>query len=108
MLSFILKAYDARLWMYVRVAKMCRIFPFSGEMTEAPCENLKDEEEEEEELDACIDARFLHLCIDGDVEDLVCLLEDMARVGEMLTPEIINLTDSSGKVTTTLANVKLN
>ena len=87
-------AYTSILWNAISPFSKSNISILGEiEMTEAPCENLKENEDV-----ACIDARFLHLCIDGDVEDLVCLLEDMARVGEVLTPEIINLTDSSGKV----------
>ncbi|XP_059088697.1 uncharacterized protein LOC131884830 [Tigriopus californicus] len=51
---------------------------------------LDDEEIEEE-------ARFLVVCIDGDVEDLVLLLEDMARAGETLTKEMLNYPDNSGR-----------
>lgn len=52
---------------------------------------LDDEEIDEE-------ARFLVVCIDGDVEDLVLLLEDMARAGETLTKEMLNYPDNSGRV----------
>ena len=45
-----------------------------------------------------MDTRFLEVCIDGDVEDVVQLLEEMARAGETLGPEILNCVDSSGRV----------
>ena len=57
---------------------------------------MEDEEEE--------DSRFLEVCVDGDVEDLVQLLEEMARVGETLTPEILNFADNSGRVSANLRN----
>ena len=44
------------------------------------------------------DTRFLEVCIDGDVEDLVQLLEEMARAGETLRPDILNCIDTSGRV----------
>lgn len=44
------------------------------------------------------DARFLDVCIDGDVEDLVQLLEEMARAGETLGPDILNCLDPTGRV----------
>ena len=56
----------------------------------------EDEEYEDEEYDD--DARFLDVCIDGDVDDLVALLEEMAKAGEVLTPEILNYADPSGRV----------
>ena len=45
-----------------------------------------------------LDTRFLEVCIDGDVEDLVQLLEEMARAGETLRPDILNCIDTSGRV----------
>lgn len=53
------------------------------------------EDEEDEDLE---DIRFLDVCIDGDVDDLVQLLEEMAKDGEMLTPEMLNCPDQSGRV----------
>ncbi len=44
------------------------------------------------------DTRFLDVCVDGDVEDLVQLLEEMARAGETLSPDILNCVDPSGRV----------
>ena len=55
-------------------------------------------EEEDDLVEDVLDSRFLEVCIDGDVEDLVVLLEDMAKHGEMLTPDLINLPDASGRV----------
>jgi hypothetical protein len=55
-----------------------------------------DEDEDEEDED--VDTRFLDVCVDGDVEDLVQLLEEMARAGETLGPDIINCVDNSGRV----------
>ena len=52
-----------------------------------------EEEEYEEE-----DSRFLDVCIDGDVEDLVGLMEDMARAGETLGPDMLNCIDATGRV----------
>lgn len=43
--------------------------------------------------------------MDGDVEDLVQLLEDMARMGETLTPDIVNLPDQSGRVSSSSQNL---
>ncbi len=36
--------------------------------------------------------------MDGDVDDLVGLLEEMAAGGETLTPEMLNYADPSGRV----------
>jgi len=60
-------------------------------------EEVEDEDEEEEEDE---DARFLEVCADGDVEDLVALLEEMARADETLTPNMLNYADPSGRVGT--------
>ena len=51
----------------------------------------KDEYEEE-------DTRFLDVCVDGDIEDLVQLLEEMAQAGETLSVEMLNCADSTGRV----------
>ncbi len=44
------------------------------------------------------DCRFLEVCMDGDVEDLVGLLEELARGGEALTAAMLNMPDQSGRV----------
>ena len=36
--------------------------------------------------------------MDGDVDDLVALLEEMAAAGETLTPDMLNYADASGRV----------
>ncbi len=61
-------------------------------------EGEDEEDEEEDEEDEEEDSRFLGVCMDGDVEDLVALLEEMARAGETLTPQMLNYADSSGRV----------
>ena len=38
------------------------------------------------------------VCIDGDVEDLVALFEEIARNGETLGHEDLNCADNSGRV----------
>ena len=48
--------------------------------------------------DGFLDTRFLEVCIDGDVEDLVQLFEEIARNGETLGYEDLNCADSSGRV----------
>ena len=40
----------------------------------------------------------LKVCIDGDVEDLVALFEEIARNGETLGHEDLNCADNSGRV----------
>jgi hypothetical protein len=40
----------------------------------------------------------LKVCIDGDVEDLVALFEEIARNGETLGMEDLNCADNSGRV----------
>ena len=55
-----------------------------------------DPDDFEDDLDE--DARLLEVCMDGDLEDLVALLEDMAAQGETLTSHILNYTDQSGRV----------
>ena len=54
-----------------------------------------------------MDTRFLEVCIDGDVEDVVQLLEEMARAGETLGPEILNCVDSSGRVSSSREDIEL-
>ena len=71
-------------------------------------EDIDDEEDEDglvaagdddvEEEDVDDDARFLEVCSDGDVDDLVALLEDMAEAGETLTANMLNYPDASGRV----------
>ena len=41
---------------------------------------------------------FEIVCIDGDVEDLVALFEEIARNGETLGHEDLNCADNSGRV----------
>jgi hypothetical protein len=38
--------------------------------------------------------------MDGDVDDLMGLMEEMARSGETLTAEMLNYPDQSGRVGT--------
>ena len=54
--------------------------------------------EEEFNDDEECDTRFLEVCIDGDIEDLVQLLEQLARAGETLGPDDLNCSDGSGRV----------
>ena len=76
-------------------------------MQEANCDRMivnNDDDDEDEHDDEASededdeDARFLDVCIDGDVEDLDQLLEEMARAGETLGPEILNCLDHTGRV----------
>ena len=53
-----------------------------------------------------MDTRFLEVCIDGDVEDLVQLFEEIARRGETLGYEDLNCADNSGRVSF-IFNMKL-
>ena len=55
-------------------------------------DNVDTDEYEEE------DTRFLDVCVDGDIEDLVQLLEEMAQAGETLSVEMLNCADSTGRV----------
>ena len=57
-------------------------------------ENVDTDEYEEEEEDT----RFLDVCMDGDVEDMVQLLEEMAAAGETLDSDMLNCADSTGRV----------
>ena len=52
-----------------------------------------DTDEYEEE-----DTRFLDVCMEGDIEDLVQLLEEMAQAGETLGVDMLNCADSTGRV----------
>ena len=56
-------------------------------------DEIVDTDEYEEE-----DTRFLDVCVDGDIEDLVQLLEEMAQAGETLSVEMLNCADSTGRV----------
>ena len=60
---------------------------YSGEEYEG------DSTEYEEE-----DTRFLDVCMDGDIDDLVQLLEEMAQAGETLSIEMLNCPDGTGRV----------
>ena len=57
-----------------------------------------DEEDDDEYVDEDEDARFLDVCIVGDVDDLVRLMEEMAANGETLTKEMLNCPDNTGRV----------
>ena len=57
-------------------------------------ENVDTDEYEEEEEDT----RFLDVCMDGDVEDMVQLLEEMAAAGETLGSDMLNCADCTGRV----------
>ena len=61
-----------------------------GGHNEAEDDSLEYEDDE--------NARLLDVCIDGDVEDLVALLEEMAANGETLNEEMLNYPDQSGRV----------
>ena len=61
-------------------------------------DNVDTDEYEEE------DSRFLDVCMDGDIEDLVQLLEEMAQAGETLSVEMLNCADSTGRVSKTCKN----
>ena len=50
------------------------------------------------DLPSSFPARFMEVCLDGDVEDLVQLFEEMARIGEPITPVMLNIPDASGRV----------
>jgi hypothetical protein len=50
------------------------------------------------DLPGNFDNRFLEVCQDGDVEDLVQLFEEMARIGEPISQEMLNTPDGSGRV----------
>ena len=56
-------------------------------------DNIDTDEYDEEE-----DTRFLDVCMDGDIEDLVQLLEEMAQAGETLSNEMLNCADSTERV----------
>ena len=55
-------------------------------------ETVNTDEDEEE------DTRFLEVCMEGDIEDLVQLLEEMAQAGETLGVDMLNCADSTGRV----------
>ena len=61
-------------------------------------DNVDDESGKEDFQDGFVDTRFLEVCIDGDVEDLVQLFEEIARRGETLGYEDLNCADNSGRV----------
>ena len=69
--------------------------------------DVADHEEEGDSLDEYEDdenARLLDVCIDGDVEDLVALLEEMAANGETLNEDMLNYPDQSGRVSKRLGS----
>lgn len=61
-------------------------------------EDEGDDQDDDDSVYEEVDSRFLEVCIDGDVEDLVGLMEDMARAGETLGPDMLNCVDSTGRV----------
>ena len=52
------------------------------------------------------DTRFLDVCMDGDIDDLVQLLEEMAQAGEMLSIEMLNCPDGTGRVSNYICTLK--
>ena len=60
--------------------------------------NGEDETDNDEEYE--VDTRFLAVCMDGDVDDLVHLLELMAQAGETLGMDMLNYADHTGRVST--------
>ena len=68
---------------------------YSGEEYEG------DSTEYEEE-----DTRFLDVCMDGDIDDLVQLLEEMAQAGETLSIEMLNCPDGTGRVSNYVCSLK--
>ena len=63
--------------------------------------NIDTDEYDEDE-----DTRFLDVCMDGDIEDLVQLLEEMAQAGETLSTEMLNCADSTDRVSVFFSNYK--
>lgn len=63
---------------------------------------MSEDEDDDEDEDFDPDARLLEVCLEGDVEDLVGLMEDMARAGEALTRDMLNYADQSGRVSGSL------
>ena len=57
-----------------------------------------DDDEDSLEYEDDENARLLDVCIDGDADDLVALLEEMAADGEALSEEMLNYPDQSGRV----------
>ena len=58
----------------------------------------EDDNIDTDEYDEDEDTRFLDVCMDGDIEDLVQLLEEMAQAGETLSAEMLNCADSTDRV----------
>ena len=52
------------------------------------------------------DTRFLDVCMDGDIDDLVQLLEEMAQAGETLSIEMLNCPDGTGRVSNYVCSLK--
>ena len=52
------------------------------------------------------DTRFLDVCMDGDIDDLVQLLEEMAQAGETLSIEMLNCPDGTGRVSNYICTLK--
>ena len=59
---------------------------------------IESDESVDGELPGNFGNRFLEVCLDGDVEDLVQLFEEMARIGAAITPDLLNNPDGSGRV----------
>ena len=62
------------------------------------CDDDDDNNIDTDEYDEDEDTRFLDVCMDGDIEDLVQLLEEMAQAGETLSTEMLNCADSTDRV----------
>ena len=62
------------------------------------CDDEEDDNVDTDEYDDDEDTRFLDVCMDGDIEDLVQLLEEMAQAGETLSTEMLNCADSTDRV----------
>ena len=65
----------------------------SNEDKQSCTDDNGDSDEYDEE-----DTRFLDVSMDGDIEDLVQLLEEMAQAGETLSVDMLNCADSTGRV----------
>ena len=65
---------------------------------ENSCDEKYSGADDTDEYDEEEDPRFLDVCMDGDIEDLVQLLEEMAQAGETLSTEMLNCADSTDRV----------
>ena len=75
-----------------------QLAPISVSESAAAAVSYEDDDEDSLEYEDDENARLLDVCIDGDVEDLVALLEEMAADGEALSEEMLNYPDQSGRV----------